>query len=483
MSSLVNNSKNQPCPVLLESDSTQAQQEAELECKPYFMDISQLPPDQQQHLRQTGLLGPQGMDVHLLKQKHAEYLSQVWKTPLKHPFVSLDASRPWMLYWCLHGCDLLGDFPSDEYRTGMVLTLEKCWKSTTVSLPAQINKEGADSLLTSTSTSTTRNNTDNKDNTYEAGGFGGGPGQMAHAATSYAAILSLCIIASSEKDKDGGGESSKLAYDLLERIRSPLYAWFLSLQQPNGGYRMHHDGEIDVRASYTIICCAKLLNLVTPNLCHEQVIDFIASCQTYEGGIGAEPFTEAHGGYAYCGVSALKLVNRLDALDTDALTGWLARRHMSYEGGFSGRSNKLVDGCYSFWQGGGMAIASSMYDDKGGGRQQQGGGSSRQDEDEDPWLTGSPPTNLLFDAPMLERYILLCAQDVHGGLRDKPSKSRDFYHSCYNLSGLSVAQHYSSGGEEQQYGDPLASKVLQTHPCYNIRVDRVQTILKHFASK
>ena len=25
---------------------------------------------------------------------------------------------------------------------------------------------------------------------------------------------------------------------------------------------------------------------------------------------------------------------------------------MKYEGGFQGRSNKLVDGCYSFWQGG-----------------------------------------------------------------------------------------------------------------------------------
>jgi protein farnesyltransferase subunit beta len=30
---------------------------------------------------------------------------------------------------------------------------------------------------------------------------------------------------------------------------------------------------------------------------------------------------------------------------------------------------------------------------------------------------------------------------VDGGLRDKPSKMRDYYHSCYNLSGLSVSQH------------------------------------------
>ena len=72
----------------------------------------------------------------------------------------------------------------------------------------------------------------------------------------------------------------------------------------------------------------------------------------------------------------------------------------------------------------------------------------------------SPP---LFDVGMLERYILLCAQDIKGGLRDKPSKSRDFYHSCYNLSGLSIAQQ--------------GNTVNKTDPCFNIRVDRAEEIL------
>ena len=75
--------------------------------------------------------------------------------------------------------------------------------------------------------------------------------------------------------------------------------------------------------------------------------------------------------------------------------------------------------------------------------------------------TEGPP---LFDTEMLERYILLCAQDVKGGLRDKPSKSRDFYHTCYNLSGLSISQRDNN-------------RVARTDPCFNIRVDRVQEIL------
>ena len=102
----------------------------------------------------------------------------------------------------------------------------------------------------------------------------------------------------------------------------------------------------------------------------------------------------------FCGVAALFLLRRLDLLDIPALTGWLARRQMSYEGGFSGRANKLVDGCYSFWQGGANAIASSFY--------------APGDHAHDPWLERQCDQSLsfalLFDAPMLERYILLCAQ-------------------------------------------------------------------------
>ena len=46
---------------------------------------------------------------------------------------------------------------------------------------------------------------------------------------------------------------------------------------------------------------------------------------------------------------------------------------------------------------------------------------------------------LLFNKVLLQRCVPLCAQDVNRGLWDKPSKPNDFYHSCYNLSGLSVA--------------------------------------------
>lgn len=44
---------------------------------------------------------------------------------------------------------------------------------------------------------------------------------------------------------------------------------------------------------------------------------------------------------------------------------WCASRQMRFEGGFQGRTNKLVDGCYSFWQGGVFPIIYEMLNHEG----------------------------------------------------------------------------------------------------------------------
>ena len=58
----------------------------------------------------------------------------------------------------------------------------------------------------------------------------------------------------------------------------------------------------------------------------------------------------------------------------------------------------------------------------------------------------------------LQEYILIAAQSPKGGLRDKPGKSPDNYHTCYNLSGLSAAQHvvtYSNSDAQRLIQDFL----------------------------
>ncbi|OEU11229.1 terpenoid cyclases/Protein prenyltransferase [Fragilariopsis cylindrus CCMP1102] len=476
-SSSSKNNDHKPPPLfnIIETSTTVLQKQTEKECSSYFIDLSRLSVSEIKNLQQIGLLSSSSDDdddgkeetqnqnenppqvplqVQLLKQKHCRYLEQVWKNPLKAPFVSLDSSRPWMLYWCLNGYDLMMNSSSSSSSAS-----SSKGKKMISLLPAK----------------------------YYCGGFGGGPGQMAHAATTYAAILSLCILATSKQ--------------ILKEIRIPLYRWMCSLQVVSsssssgatttniasngiGGYRMAHDSEIDVRATYTVVCCAQLLgllktkkipstdtsNTVNTVLGRQEVINYVISCQTYEGGFGSEPFTEAHGGYTFCGIAALKLLlgdtttttttttNKLNSnLNLNSLTGWLSRRQTTYEGGFSGRTNKLVDGCYSFWQG--ILIPLSF--------------------------------PLLYNIAKLERYILLCAQEPTGGLRDKPSKSRDFYHTCYNLCGLSIAQQHHAtttatatttndddeNDDDETFGDQKQTLLNYTHPVYNIRIDRVAKIL------
>jgi prenyltransferase beta subunit len=113
------------------------------------------------------------------------------------------------------------------------------------------------------------------------------------------------------------------------------------------------------------------------------------------------------GGYTYCAVAALSLL-KYEGWNKSSYMRWVFQRQAP-EGGFNGRANKLVDGCYSFWQLGGIAAADSSYLEH-------------------------------FDHFRLQRYILATCQYASGGLLDKVGKSPDLYHTCYVLSGLHLSR-------------------------------------------
>jgi len=77
-----------------------------------------------------------------------------------------------------------------------------------------------------------------------------------------------------------------------------------------------------------------------------------------------------------------------------SLIRWLSARQHAPEGGLGGRTNKLVDGCYSHWIGGCWALIDA---------------ATQTQKD-------------LWSREGLLRYILCCCQGEKGGLRDKPSK-------------------------------------------------------------
>lgn len=139
------------------------------------------------------------------------------------------------------------------------------------------------------------------------GGFAGGPGQYPHLAPTYAAVNSLCSI---------GTASAYRAID-----RDTLVDFLFSVRQPDGSFRLHVDGEMDVRGAYCAVAVAKLTNMPQEvlNRLFQGTGDWIASCQTYEGGFGGTPDLEAHGGYTFCGIAALALLDEGHKCDKQQL--------------------------------------------------------------------------------------------------------------------------------------------------------------------
>ncbi|KFY28474.1 hypothetical protein V493_02916 [Pseudogymnoascus sp. VKM F-4281 (FW-2241)] len=323
---------------------------------------------------------------HLLREKHINFCHKQLH-PLPAPFTKADAARPWFFYWTLTALSALGEDVA-QYRERLISTVTPLQNST--------------------------------------GGFGGGHGQMSHLATTYATVLSLAMV---------GGDD---AIDIIDR--QAMWQWLSRLKQSDGGFQMSIGGEVDVRGAYCAAMLVKLLRLPlhlaegSPAKADDFDLftglgEYVSRCQTYEGGIASRPDTEAHGAYAFCALACLCIlgdprVTLPKYLDVPTLISWLSSRQYAPEGGLAGRTNKLVDGCYSHWIGGCWPLL-------------------------DACLAGSPETeeithnDSIYNREALTRYILCCGQDTtkRGGLRDKPGMFSDGYHTCYLLAGLSSAQY------------------------------------------
>ncbi|PWY87705.1 CaaX farnesyltransferase beta subunit Ram1 [Aspergillus heteromorphus CBS 117.55] len=371
----------QESPVLLDAlttETSELQLETVNKCLPFLGGL---------HSSQPGPFNRFG--VPSLRQH--EHIGYLYESLEEYPagFAGMDASRPWMVYWALAGLSLLGEDVT-RFRERVIATF----------VPMQ----------------------------NPTGGFGGGHGQLSHCASGYAAVLSLAMV--------GGEEALKLI------DREKMWRWLGRLKQPDGGIRVCEGGEEDVRGAYCAMVIISLLDLpltLPPEAEARQygletfasgLSDYLARCQTFEGGISGSPGSEAHGAYAFCALACLCILGQPDetvsrCMDVPLLLSWLSARQYAPEGGFSGRTNKLVDGCYSHWVGSCWPLLQSALDGV-----QSDAGPRRA-------AAGS-----LYSREGLTRYILACCQSKLGGLRDKPGKHPDSYHTCYTLTGLSSVQYH-----------------------------------------
>ncbi len=93
-----------------------------------------------------------------------------------------------------------------------------------------------------------------------------------------------------------------------------------------------------------------------------------------------------------------------------------------------------------------------------------------------------PKDRWLFDQESLQEYLLICCQDPRGGLVDKPGKARDFYHTCYTLSGLSVAQNFRWSGSVNRriLGPEETNSLVEVHPLHNVSVVRAARASEYY---
>ena len=376
------------------------QRRVERDVAKYLAPLTRYTQEQIAEMADYGWLDATTGKPRLLRRKHAAYCRRGLEG-LSASYACLDASRPWLLYWMIHALELLDALPDKECLSRCVGTLKKC---------AHLD-----------------------------GGFGGGPHQLAHTAPTYAAVLALFTIGTEE------------AYESIDR--RAMYRFFMRCKDPDTGcFRVEgNDGEMDARGLYTVMAVASMLNILTPEL-KRGAAEFVARCQTFEGGLGGYPGNEAHGGYSFCAFAALVILERTDIIDTEAFARWICAKQMRCEGGYQGRTNKLVDACYSFWQG---AIPLLL----------KRAGVCRE---------------ALQDTARLQEYILLACQQKEGGLRDKPGKPRDYYHTCYALSGLSVAQHSISSEMPLVWGSD-DNVVVETDPVYNVSCRKLAKGMEYFA--
>ncbi|KAJ4293795.1 CAAX farnesyltransferase (FTase) subunit beta [Collariella sp. IMI 366227] len=236
----------------------------------------------------------------------------------------------------------------------------------------------------------------------------------------------------------------------LTSFREPVMETARSMQNEEGGFGGGHRQVSHLATTYAVVLALALVG-----------------GQTFEGGISGQPNAEAHGAYAFCALGCLALLDHPSRsipsyLDVPRLIAWLSSRQYAPEGGFSGRTNKLVDGCYSHWVGGCFPLIEACLNNSGNaGLAAENPTSSSSSSSK---RTNLPPTEeSLFSREGLIRYILCCCQDQtrRGGLRDKPGKMSDSYHTCYVLSGLSSAQHQWELDEPESEPDDVDTNIRQ----------------------
>ncbi|KAK9368212.1 terpenoid cyclases/protein prenyltransferase alpha-alpha toroid [Lipomyces kononenkoae] len=324
--------------------------------------------------------------------RHASFFQHSLRM-LPHHYTQTDTTRLALVFFCVSALDLLGYLPVGNRQCSSKSKITKIdvdhwreWVYSTCLLPTRDAFRCSPATAVPQSTSSQHN--DQID--YDVG----------HTAGTYFALCTLII----------------LRDDLSRLDRAGMMRWLQKCQRPDGSFAAgvlqsknsaagsddnceQKFGERDLRFGYCAAATRWLIggdllarkNVVADISIH-QVFGYIRSCISYDGGIAMSPYTEGHAGGTYCGVGTLRLLSQgnINKVLGDAVVGdiirWSIMNQVYAEieqeaesedeyhsepasfsssespllrgpvvdrpAGFSGRSNKAPDTCYSFWIGG-----------------------------------------------------------------------------------------------------------------------------------
>ncbi|KUL83654.1 hypothetical protein ZTR_11047 [Talaromyces verruculosus] len=378
------------------------------------------------------------------KERHIKYFLRCLKTQLPYQYTTGDGGRILLGFFIIAGLDLLGaleQVTTPEERQSYINWLYHCQ-----------HPQGGFRGFTGTKFGDENHNDDNK------------AWDPAHLPATFLALQTLLI----------------LGDDLTRVKRKECLEWLPRLQREDGSFGdLLGDGDKvsggqDLRFCY---CAAGIRFLLRGQYATDvedvrdinvgKLVDYVQSCQSYDGGLGEAPFREAHAGLTYCAMGALALLHRTGSIDQpeilspqserfQSLLGWLVSRQTTDLGeeeedeeadaeekpeseprsaqdkadatnldeqieklpdfmpfdegslkwaGFNGRLNKLADTCYCFWVTGTLGIMDKIP---------------------------------LLDASGVRHYLLDKTQHIIGGFGKSVGEVPDIYHAYLGLISLAL---------------------------------------------
>ena len=256
--------------------------------------------------------------------------------------------------------------------------------------------------------------------------------------------------------------------DSLERVDTAgLLAWLKQSGPSSAQAGKEWDGsfcgclaspfERDLRMVFSAVASCHILG-TWGQLPVQPIVNFILSCQSWDGAFGLAPGREGHGGSTHCAIASLFLLGVLPSSPqtsprvaagsdppSDAVTdeqrsmveaamqraeNWLMHRFLAPSeeclGGVCGRAGKPADVCYSWWITAALVLL---------GRQA--------------WLE-EPGQSLVS-------YVQLCQDRMAGGVGKNHECSADPLHSYYALAGLSLVGFPGIGAVDAALHMPAAA--------------------------